>query len=48
MIRLSNIFSIRVFAVYIPQAKAWGFDGGALRKIASTARSYNQGHGNYV
>ena len=31
---LSNVkfvFPINPFAVYIPQAKAWGFDGGVLR-----------------
>ena len=31
LIRLSNLFSITPLAVYIPQAKAWGFDGRALR-----------------
>ncbi len=31
LIRLSNLFSITTLAVYIPQAKAWGFDGRALK-----------------
>jgi len=30
---ISNLFSmINPYAVYIPQAKAWGFDGRSLKK----------------
>ena len=34
LIRFSNLFSIKVFAVYIPQAKAWGFDGRVLNILS--------------